>query len=166
MSNLAEYFKQKGTILRRAADADVPALVNIINDAYSYQDSAKGQPRTDPRHLMARIEETDFYVLEKKTEVIGCVYLEPRDDSLHFGLLTLIPALRKTGLGKAIVEAVTTYSSVNNYRFIELDYMSLAPWLKKYYERYGFKETGEVTEWGSINLIRMRMKVQSSNLVD
>ena len=38
---------------------------------------------------------------------------------------------------------------------IQLDYMSLAPWLKAYYERYGFQETGETVQWGAIALVQM-----------
>jgi hypothetical protein len=34
--------------------------------------------------------------------------------------------------------------------------MSLAPWLKKYYEKYGYAETGTVEAWGTIDLIRMK----------
>ena len=159
MNSLAKYFKQKDTVLREVDATDVTALVSIINDAYSYQDSAKGRPRTDPEHLRARIEETDFYVLERDNEIVGCVYLEPQEDSLHFGLLTLIPNLRKTGLGKMVMDAIEAYAKDSGYRSLELDYMSLAPWLKGYYEKYGFEETGDVTEWGSIDLIRMRKEV-------
>lgn len=159
MDSLAKYFKQKDTVLRKVEATDVTALVSIINDAYSYQDSVKGRPRTDPEHLRARIEETDFYVLERNNEIVGGVYLEPRENSLHFGLLTLIPSLRKTGLGKIVMDAIEAYAANSDYRSLELDYMSLAPWLKNYYERYGFKETGEVNEWGSIDLIRMRKEV-------
>jgi hypothetical protein len=39
------------------------------------------------------------------------------------------------------------------------DYMSRAPWLKSYYQKYGFKETDEKIAWGSIDLIRMRRDV-------
>lgn len=159
MNSLAEYFKQDTVILRKVRDADIPELVGIINEAYSYQDAAKGRPRTDSEHLAARIGETDFYVLEKDARVVGCVYLEPRGDSLHFGLLTLVPSLRKTGLGKAIVEAIEAYSVANSYTFLELDYMSLAPWLEKYYRQYGFQTTGEVTRWRAIDLVRMRKKL-------
>jgi len=38
---------------------------------------------------------------------------------------------------------------------VELDYMSVAPWLKPYYEKFGYVETGEVMPWGAIDLIRM-----------
>ena len=156
MSTLANYFDQDGYALRRAIENDVPSLVSIINEAYSYQDEAKGSPRTNPEHLLKRMGETELYALVKSESIVGCVYLKAMDDSLHFGLLTLIPGMRKTGLGKALMTAIIAYASNKPYTHLELDYMSLAPWLKRYYEQYGFRETGEVTRWGSIDLIGMR----------
>ena len=57
------------------------------------------------------------------------------------------------------MEAIEEYSHALNIKRIELDYMSIAPWLKRYYEKYGYIETGEVTPWGDIRLIRMAKEV-------
>lgn len=163
MDSLDRYFSSKAVTMRRADDADISSLVSVINEAYSYQDAAKGRPRTDFKHLQDRISKTLFYVLEKNDAIVGCVYLEPQEDSLHFGLLTLIPELRGTGVGGKVIDAICVYASKNSYKFIELDYMSLAPWLKKYYQGYGFQETGEITKWGTIDLIKMRMDTPPPN---
>lgn len=156
-NDLINFFSYDDVHLRRIQDNDIDALVALINEAYSYQDEAKGAPRTNVEHLITRISETDFYVLEKDNKPVGCVYLEPHPDSLHFGLLTLAPALRSTGVGKTLIGAIIHYAKQHPYERIDLDYMSLAPWLKKYYEQYGFKEIGEIVPWGSIDLIRMRL---------
>lgn len=155
-TSLSRHFSHTDAGLRNVNSSDASILVDIINDAYSYQDKAKGEPRTNVEHLIKRVNETDFYVVEKASEIAGCVYLEPYGSVLHFGLLTIVPKLRGTGLAPAIIEAIIEYASRNNYSSLELDYMSLAPWLKDYYERYGFKETGEKTTWGSIELVKMR----------
>jgi RimJ/RimL family protein N-acetyltransferase len=159
--SLSYYFSKKGFDLRRTLDDDINNLVEIINDAYSYQDKAKGEPRTNPNHLRKRMSETSFYTVLHDKDIIGCVYLEPKGSALHFGLLTLAPDFRGKGIAKAIIDAIDTYAKANNFATIDLDYMSLAPWLKKYYEKYGFIETGEVRDWGSINLIRMQKKLQN-----
>lgn len=155
--SLIDYFSYDGVQLRTVHDDDISELVTLINDAYSYQDEAKGAPRTNVEHLITRISETDFYVLEKENKVVGCVYLESHITSLHFGLLTLTPSLRGTGVGKALIGAIIAYARHRSFEHLELDYMSLAPWLKTYYEQYGFKEIGEKVAWGSIDLIRMRL---------
>jgi len=48
-----------------------------------------------------------------------------------------------------------------HYKSLDLDYMSLAPWLRKYYEGYGFRETGESVRWGTIDLIHMSKDLES-----
>lgn len=157
--NLPDYFSSPNVKLRTAREDDVNDLVPLINDAYSYQDEAKGAPRTNIVHLAERMAETDFYVLEKENKVVGCVYLESHVTSLHFGLLTLTPELRGTGIGKALIGAIIQYGRHRSYEHIDLDYMSLAPWLKTYYEQYGFRVIGEKVPWGSIDLIRMRLNL-------
>jgi predicted GNAT family N-acyltransferase len=154
--SLRNYFFLPSFTLRPVKDGDVDVLVPIINEAYSYQDSAKGEPRTNPSHLRKRISETEFFVIENQQNVIGCVYLEPKERALHFGLLTLKPEFRGKGIAKAVVASISLYAKDHHFSSLDLDYMSLAPWLKKYYEQFGFKETGEVIKWGTIDLIRMR----------
>lgn len=161
--SLPSYLSSSTVELRYVQDGDIRTLVDIINDAYIYQDKAKGGPRTNVGHLTKRIIDTDFYVVTAEDKVVGCVYLESHGSSMHFGLLTIIPELRGTGLGSGIIEAIRNYSIDSCYVRIELDYMSLAPWLKKYYERYGFGETGERVAWGSIDLIRMRLDLEKTS---
>lgn len=79
--------------------------------------------------------------------------------TLHFGLLTVVPELRGKGVASTIMEAIDSYVSEHQFQMIALDYMSLAPWLKRYYEKYGFVETGTVNHWGKIDLLRMQKKL-------
>jgi GNAT superfamily N-acetyltransferase len=150
------YFSFPGLKMRSLQDDDIEVLVPIINAAYSYQDEAKGQPRTNPEHLRKRAVEVEFYVLIDEDRIVGCVYLEPKGSKLHFGLLTLIDELRGKGIGTAIMDAIDKYAADNDFEAVALDYMSLAPWLKNYYEKHGFVATGEVTPWGTIDLIKMK----------
>lgn len=150
------HFSFPGASVRLFSSYDTLELVNVINQAYKYQDIAKGAPRTNPKHLQARAMEVNLYVVIVENDIVGCVYTEPKGSSLHFGLLTLAPEHRGTGLSQALIAAIESYAHANKYKAIELDYMSLAPWLKPYYEKYGFEETGEIEPWGSINLVRMK----------
>lgn len=142
--------------MRSVEPRDVPSLVEIINQAYSYQDAAKGKSRTNAEHLAGRTAETDFYIVVVKGDIVGCVYLEPKEKVLHFGLLTVMPEYRGSGLAPAIIDAIEAYATSESYESIELQYMSLAPWLEAYYEKYGFSKTGESIEWGTIDLLTMR----------
>lgn len=155
MKALPDSFSFKNVALRRIASEDIKETVAMINAAYSYQDKAKGRSRTDRNHLSERISESEFYIAKSSKQIVGCLYVERHDPSLHFGLLTVAERFRGTGLGAALMNAIETYAKSSDMKALELDYMSLAPWLKSYYERYGFKETGQIINWGTIDLIRM-----------
>jgi GNAT superfamily N-acetyltransferase len=153
---LQNFFSFNEYSLHNAKEEDVNRLVEIINDAYSYQDRARGGTRTNYVHLKSRIAVTDFYTIRYQGIIVGCVYLEAPAASLHFGLLMLIPEHRGKGVATQIMDAIEDLALTSNFNSIELDYMSVAPWLKNYYEHYGFIETGEFEEWGKIRLIRMK----------
>ena len=157
--DLGGLFSYDNFHLRPLIEDDIPILVPLINDAYSYQDEVKGQPRTSIAHLEKRASEVDLYVLEDDLQIVGCVYLEPQGSTLHFGLLTVVPEMRGKGIASAIMKAIDSYASQHQFQMVALDYMSLAPWLKRYYEKYGFIETGAINQWGKIDLIRMQKKV-------
>ncbi len=152
---LANYFQFIDITLQRISETDIDATVALINDAYSYQDEAKGRPRINASELRKRTERSEFYVAKQDGRVVGCVYVERYPKKLHFGLLTVSSELRGKGLGPATMEAIENYARDLSMAVIELDYMSLAPWLKAYYEKLGYVETGEVTPWGAIDLVRM-----------
>jgi N-acetylglutamate synthase-like GNAT family acetyltransferase len=152
---LADFFHSPDIILRRIKDSDIYATVSMINAAYSYQDSHKKAPRTNDRHLPQKVHDSEFYIAAHDEQIVGCIYIERRDASFHFGLLTVIDNLRGTGIGSKLINAVEAYASEQGAKKVELDYMSVAAWLKTYYERFGYAETGGITHWGTIDLIRM-----------
>ena len=141
---LQTFFAFNEYSLRKADSGDIKELVEIINDAYSYQNEARGELRTSFDHLKNRISETNFFVIQHHDGIVGCVYIESSSNSLHFGLLTLVSSHRGKGVAEQVMDA------------IELDYMSIAPLLKAYYERYGFIATGDFENWGEIQLLRMK----------
>jgi len=154
-TSLADHFSKDGFNLRCVKEADIDTLVLLINQAYSYQEAEKGEPRTNPDDLRNRIAETDFYVITHRKQIIGCVYIEPQGTALHFGLLTLVPEYRGKGIAQRVLSALDAYAQANEFVTLDLDYMSVAPWLKTYYEKYGFTETDEIIKWDTINLIHM-----------
>lgn len=154
--DLQNFFTLNEYSLCKAKEEDISQLVEIINKAYSYQDEARGEPRTNFEHLKDRIAVTDFYTIQHHDTIVGCVYLEAPLAALHFGLLTLAPEHRGKGVAEQVIDAIKDLAQTSNFDTIELDYMSVAPWLKTYYERYGFIETGEVEVWGEIQLLRMK----------
>ncbi|MDF2461372.1 MAG: GCN5-related N-acetyltransferase, partial [Candidatus Saccharibacteria bacterium] len=145
MPSLADHFHRPGFTLRRLRRSDYPVVVPLINDAFSYQDAARGgETRTNPKHLEWLDGITEFYVILEGDEIVGCVHTEPEGNGVFFGLLTVVPQLRKTGLARAVITAVENYSRALNAECVRLGVMSISPWLKHYYERLGYSATGKV----------------------
>ena len=156
---LGEYYKKPDSTLVPVQDEEIEPLVHMINGAYSYQDAYKKEPRTNPEHLRTRAATTDLYVLKNDHGIIGCVYVDAQDAALHFGLLTVDEAYRGKGYAEALMNAIEDYAKAQGFHMLQLDYMSVAKWLKTYYERYGFVETGVVVPWGTIDVIQMQKKL-------
>lgn len=159
--SLLNYFKFSDVDFSLMQDSDVDEMVALINPAFSYQEKVKGEPRTNPTHLRERAREVQFVVARKQDKIVGCVYIEPQDKKLHFGLLTVADNMRGTGLAPAMMQAIEDYANANSFTSLELHYMSLAPWLKVYYEKYGFKENDDLIKWGSIDLVGMTKQLSA-----
>jgi len=158
-NNLSNFFSFGDYTIRRIKGNDIYKVVDIINEAYSYQDKTIGEPRASAEYLLKVLLDTDFYVVEHDTEIIACFYIQPKNKSLNFGLLAVIPSYRGKGLVMEIIKAIESFARINKFDAIELEYTNISPWLKKYYEGYGFNETGKLKTWGPIELIGMKKVV-------
>ena len=159
MHNINYYFNFQDLIIRKASKNDIPQLVPLINEAYSYIEKIRKKPRTNDENLLEKIRENDYYIVLCNKNVIGCFYINIHNNNLHFGMFALLPEYRGIGLGKEIIKAIECFAKSKNIKTIEIGRMSVSPWLKKYYENQGYIETGEIEQWGKISLINMRKNI-------
>ncbi|MDZ7935356.1 MAG: GNAT family N-acetyltransferase [Emticicia sp.] len=133
---------------------DVPELNILINSAYRGESSKKGW--TTEEHLLdgIRTDEGDLSELLKKENVtilkytesgkiIGSVYLEKQVDKLYLGMLTVSPELQGGGIGKKLMQAAENLAIESYISKISMTVISVRKELIEYYERRGFKNTGE-----------------------
>jgi len=153
---LPDYFHFPNVTLEPIEEVEIDATISLINDAFAYQDNIRGETRTNPENFRKYYyNKTDFYVMKENGKIIGCRYIKAQGSSLHLGMLALDKTHRGIGLAQAGMKAVIDYAKAAGFKKLELDYMSIAPWLKKYNEQYGFRETGETQDWDGMKLIRM-----------
>lgn len=99
---------------RDAADADVPALVTLIESAYRGDSSRAGWTteadilqgqRTDPDGVREVVEApgSRLLVVERDGALIACCQLEHRGEAAYFGMFAVRPELQGAGLGKVII---------------------------------------------------------------
>src|SRR4051812_36711826 len=146
-----------GPTFRDATDADADALVVLIESAYrgdasragwtTEADILEGQ-RTDPEGVLAVIKSPDsrLLVVERDGRVVACCQLEHRGEHAYFGMFAVSPQLQGAGLGKVIIaEAERTARETWGVREMHMTVISVRNDLIAWYERRGYRRTGEMT---------------------
>ena len=139
----------------KAVVTDVPQLNVLVNSAYRGETSKKGW--TTEAHLLdgIRIDEKTLYgyfddpkvLILKNTdgsgEITGCVYLEMRSPKLYVGMFSVSPVLQAKGIGRELLQAAEGYAKQINCAVLTMTVISTRLELISWYERRGFKATGE-----------------------
>lgn len=136
--------------------ADVPALVVLVNSAYRGEEGQKGW--TEESHLLSGsrtnaagmeelLREPQSVILkyiDRQGIIAGCVYLQKQGDKLYLGLLSVSPSQQNTGIGKQLLAAAAAYAAQQHCTAIHITVISLRHELLAWYERHGYRRTGEI----------------------
>ncbi|MFT3903085.1 MAG: GNAT family N-acetyltransferase [Niabella sp.] len=136
---------------------DIPVLVQIINE--SYRNDAEGAwtteahlfgeggKRIDVQELEDFRTQPDNHILkyEKEGIVLGTVSLTEKDDNLYLGTLAVSPQSQGSGIGKKLLTAAKELAREKEKKQITLTVISARKELIEWYERLGFKKTGNIT---------------------
>lgn len=140
----------------QATRADVADLNVLVNSAYRGETSKQGWTteadlldglRID-EDMLAKYFEDDAIVILKNTDengkINGCVYLEVREPKLYIGMFSVSPLLQGKGIGRDLLQAAETYAKQANLRTLTMTVISIRHELISWYERRGYKATGEI----------------------
>ncbi|MBQ0887688.1 GNAT family N-acetyltransferase [Streptomyces sp. RM72] len=142
---------------RDATDADVDALVALIESAYRGDASRAGWTteadilqgrRTDPQGVLDVVKAPDSRLLtvERDGVIVACCQLEHRGAHAYFGMFAVSPALQGEGLGKTIIaEAERRARATWGVTEMHMTVISVREDLIAWYERRGYRRTGEMT---------------------
>lgn len=146
-----------GPTFRDATDADVDALVALIESAYRGDSSRAGWTteadilegqRTDPEGVLGVIESPDSRLLtvEQDGRIVACCQLEHRGRHAYFGMFAVSPTLQGAGLGKVVItEAERLARQTWGVTEMHMTVISVRDDLIAWYERRGYRRTGEMT---------------------
>jgi ribosomal protein S18 acetylase RimI-like enzyme len=146
-----------GPAFRDATDADVDALVALIESAYRGDSSRAGWTteadilqgqRTDPEGVLEVIKspESRLLAVEQDGEIVACCQLEHRGDHAYFGLLAVRPGLQGAGLGKTVMaEAERQVREDWGVTEMHMTVISVRDDLIAWYERRGYRRTGKMS---------------------
>ncbi|MEU1405926.1 GNAT family N-acetyltransferase [Streptomyces sp. NPDC005728] len=146
-----------GPTFRDATDADVVALVALIESAYrgdasrvgwtTEADIIEGQ-RTDPEGVRQVIKSSDSRLLtvEQDGRIVACCQLEHRGDHAYFGMFAVSPTLQGGGLGKVVIAGAEQLARATwGVSEMHMTVISVRDDLIAWYERRGYRRTGRMT---------------------
>ncbi|MEU6882501.1 GNAT family N-acetyltransferase [Streptomyces sp. NPDC046712] len=144
-------------VYRDAVEGDVPVLVPLVESAYRGDSSRAGWTteadilqgqRTDAEGVRAVITTpgSRLMVVERDGEVVACCQLEHRGEAAYFGMFAVRPELQGAGLGRLIIaEAERRVVEIWDVREMHMTVISVREELIAWYERRGYRRTGEMT---------------------
>ncbi|MEQ8744765.1 MAG: ribosomal protein S18 acetylase RimI-like enzyme [Parasphingorhabdus sp.] len=141
---------------RLAEDGDIDRLHTLIESAYRGESAKRGWTheadllggqRTDRKSLKAIVADPDqlIWIAESEEKLRGCVQLSRVGGGLaYLGLLTVDPGVQAGGLGKLLLAHSEDYVRTNwQSEAIEMTVIKQRVELIAYYERRGYRRTGE-----------------------
>ncbi|MFF7967920.1 GNAT family N-acetyltransferase [Streptomyces sp. NPDC007903] len=146
-----------GPTFRDATDADVDALVALVESAYRGDASRAGWTteadildgqRTDPEGVRQVIKTPDsrLLVVEREGRIVACCQLEHRGTHAYFGMFAVSPTLQGSGLGKAVMAEAERLARADwGATEMHMTVISVRDDLIGWYERRGYRRTGETT---------------------
>jgi predicted N-acetyltransferase YhbS len=127
--------------IRIANAADVPAMMRVINAAFSIETFLQGT-RADEVRLLAMMETGIFFVTEEDGEVAASIYIELRGERCLVAMLAVDPKRQGTALARVIVQHAEQYCRERGCKFADITVLSQRTELPVVYRRFGYVLTG------------------------
>lgn len=142
--------------IRKGLTSDIPAIVRLLNMAYRGETSRRGwtteadliggDVRTDEADATRVISQPGSIFLlacDAAGQIMGCVNLQLRDDSVYLGMFAVNPEKQGLGLGSSLMSAAADWTQASGRKKIVMWVISVRTELISWYIRLGFKDTGE-----------------------
>lgn len=129
--------------LREATVADAGMLLQVLQTAFAeYReqlDPPSGVHRETVETLREKMRTTQWLIALEGEQAVGCVMCEPREDYLYLGRLAVLPAFRRRGIGKTLIEYVEAHARAEGFSRVRLGVRLALPHLRARYERIGYQ---------------------------
>jgi GNAT superfamily N-acetyltransferase len=127
---------------RTAQLKDAENIAGLVNAAFRPERFFIDADRTNPEKVRVLMQQGKFLLTEDAGALVGCVYVELRDERGYFGLLAVDPAYQRSGFGSRLVAAAEEYCRPAGCRFMDLTIVNLRAELPAFYHRLGYVESG------------------------
>jgi ribosomal protein S18 acetylase RimI-like enzyme len=135
--------------IRAATAVDVPAIANIVDQAYRHYIARIGKP---PGPMLddyvARVSQGTVWVLEEAAVIAAMIVLLPAPNYLLLDNIAVSPARQGLGLGRRLLAFAEAEALRRGYREIRLYTHETMVEIQRLYASIGYEETGRGTEAG------------------
>jgi predicted N-acetyltransferase YhbS len=128
--------------IREATEADIPALVPLVNRAFEIEKFFSGADRTDADEMLRMMKDGTYLVSEDEQGVAGCVYVKINGSAGYFGMLAVDPNRQKSGLGGKLIAAAEDFARKRGCSAMEITVVNIRPELFPYYRKLGYVDVG------------------------
>ncbi|MGL9724223.1 GNAT family N-acetyltransferase [Sodalis sp. (in: enterobacteria)] len=148
--------RRRALDLRPAAEADVSAVVSLLNRAYRGHGAEAGWTteaglidgeRISEATLRQEIQDkphATLLVWQPKDQIEGCVWLEPgAEDTWYLGSLAIAPQRQNQQFGRRLLAAAEGWILARGGRTVKMTIIEARDTLLDWYERRGYRRTGE-----------------------
>ena len=129
-------------MLRTAVSQDVPAIVDLINRAFSVEKFFKSGERIDAVGLTEMMNSGEFLLLESAGALIACVFVRITGERCYAGTLAVEPSQQKSGIGQRMMREAEEYARAHGCEVLDIRIVNVRPELSEIYTKLGFLPTG------------------------
>ena len=142
--------------VRAATVADAEAVAALVHSAYRSEESRRGWTteadlvggqRADAgmiRHVIGLEDDVVLLAVDRDGEPFACCHLERRDGAAYLGMFAVRPEVQGRGVGRAMLGAAEAHARDRwGAATVEITVLDHRPELLAWYERCGFRRTGQ-----------------------
>jgi ribosomal protein S18 acetylase RimI-like enzyme len=128
--------------LRFAEESDLPALMDLVNNAFRVETFFIRGDRLTPERTREYFQKGRFLLGEVNGALAGAVYIELRGDRSYLGMLSVDPARQKSGLGHRLTLAAEEFAREMGSHHMDLTVVNLRTELPPFYRKLGYADDG------------------------
>jgi GNAT superfamily N-acetyltransferase len=157
--------------LREATQEDAPTLLTLMREAFREYEGVLNPPSG----AHAETLETVGRWLARGAAVLACdsgdpagfAFYRPDGDFVYFGRLSVLPAFRHRGIGRALLAYVENRAQDTGAVGVRLGVRLQLPHLVARYERLGYRIAKYMTHdgWAEPTYVYMEKRTRSSQLI-
>jgi GNAT superfamily N-acetyltransferase len=123
---------------RQATEADAESLVPLINRAFEVELQFFTSDRIDLEETVRHLRKGTFLIAETEGQLAGCNYVELRQDSGYFGLLSVDPSFQGRGLGRELIKQAESFCRNVGRNVMRIRVLNHRTELPPFYEKLGY----------------------------